>query len=293
MKIIHPGMFRTIPTPTYPEIRTVINPWKLSKHLDNIDSVHIATEGSLGMFSRILMSKHNWYYTSGFHTNFPEYINLRTGIPSKWIYPVFRWMNRRSKVVLASSNSTCQKLLEKGFQNVISWSRGFDEEIFNAQEKLPKSSKLKLLYVGRISIEKNLAKLLELSDRYDVTIVGDGPSRQEFEKHYPLAKFVGYKTGHELAKFYRAADVFVFPSLSDTFGIVMIEAMACGTPVAAYPVEGPKDAIVHGLGGYLSMNLVEAIEESSMIDSKEVLKNASKYSWKASAETFFGSLVDK
>ena len=290
VEVIEPSQFKTIPTPTYPEIRTAINPWKIRRKLEGADSIHIATEGSLGIAARIICGKRKWAYTTGFHTNFPEYIQRRTKIPASKTIPLFRKFHAKSSAVLVPSFSTKEKLDAAGFKNVVLWGRGFDEDIFYPRLKFP-SVIPRLLYVGRVSVEKNLVPLLEMTDGYDVTIVGDGPARKKLERDFPSAHFLGYKRGLELAEAYSAADVFVFPSRTDTFGIVMIEAMACGTPVAAYPVEGPKDAVIDGVGGFLDEDLETAIDKARKLPLESILSNAKRYSWSSSADTFFSNLV--
>lgn len=296
--VIHPGMFKTVPAPSYPEIKLAWNLWTLGDLMpDDVDSVHIATEGPLGIAARLLCTKRGWRYTTGYHTNFPEYLDQRTGIPAPLFYPLFRLLHKSSRAILTPSARTVDKL--KFFMHLpqaMVWGRGFDENVF--KPAVPPHTRggdgLALLYVGRVSIEKNLEALLTLSedDTYHINIVGDGPDRERLEKKYPKVSFHGYKHGAELAEFYQAADVFVFPSKTDTFGIVMVEAMACGTPVAAYPVEGPTEAVLPGVGGVLNDNLLVAIHEAAKLDRHRVPLNAGLHNWEHSASTFFEALVD-
>ena len=296
--VIHPGLplFKTIATPGYPEIRTVVNPWRITKLLSGFDSIHVATEGSLGIAARVVVFRRGWYCTSGYHTNFPEYLERRTRIPAAVFYPVFRWLHSRNSAVYVPSTSTRDKLVNKGFKNVVVWGRGYDELIFNPDcLAVPQSLPIKVLYVGRVAVEKNLGALLELQNygRYEITIVGDGPDRQSLQALYPHARFVGYRRGRELARYYKDADVFAFPSRTDTFGLVMLESMACGTAVAAYPVEGPNDVVIDGKGGILREDLAEAIELAALLKcNTSVIDNAKLHSWSNSASTFFDNLVD-
>jgi glycosyltransferase involved in cell wall biosynthesis len=294
--VIHPGLFRTIPTPTYPEIKTAVNIWKIRKLIPrDIDSVHISTEGSLGIAARTLCWSRKWSYTSGFHTNFPDYIHDRFGIPTSYTYPLFRWVHDQSKAVMAPSRSTQEKLNRNGFKNVIVWGRGFNKNIFYPRPAIqPITGIPKLLYVGRVAFEKNLEELLVLSKKYpDITIVGDGPDRAKLEKKYPDVKFIGYRKGAALAECYRSADIFVFPSYTDTFGVVMLEAMACGLPVVAHDVEGPKDVILHKQGGILSYDLDYGIQAALRLKGNpSVMLNAALHTWEKSADTFFNNLVN-
>lgn len=294
--VIHPGTFKTVAAPSYPEIRLAWNLWDLARQLPtNIDSLHIVTEGPLGIAARLLARRRQWRYTTGYHTNFPEYLQHRTGLPARLFYPMFHWLHARSRAVLVPSGATADKLRrDLKLDDVVIWGRGFDTEIFKSIDHQPPTSQLRLLYVGRVSVEKNLRALLTLSAdaAYDVHIVGDGPDRVTLEAEFPAATFHGYKQGAELAAHYQAADVFVFPSKTDTFGIVMVEAMACGTPVAAYPVEGPIEAVIPGVGGALNADLLVAIQEAAKLPRWKVLNNAALHSWESSADTFFENLVD-
>jgi glycosyltransferase involved in cell wall biosynthesis len=293
---IHPGLFRSIPTPTYPEIRTVINPWKIAQHLENIDSLHIATEGSLGIAARLIAEKRKIAFTTSYHTNYPDYFEKRTKIPAKLFIPFFRWFHSKSSAIMVPTETTLEKLKSWNFNSsgLKIWSRGYDSVFIPRLTRDPNQDIVaRLLYVGRVAPEKNLRDLLEISKnpKYAIRIVGDGPLRKRLEAEYPNVEFVGYKRGKELAEEYAEADVFVFPSLTDTFGIVLIEAMACGTPVAAYPTEGPINIVQQGIGGALDNDLTVAIEKALQIPRSRVLENASLFSWEKSAATFFSNLV--
>jgi glycosyltransferase involved in cell wall biosynthesis len=262
--------------------------------LVGVDTLHIVTEGPLGWTARIICSFKNWSFTSGFHTNFPEYIKLKFKIPTKFTYFIFRWFHKRSKAVMVPSKSTSDKLISKGFSNTVVWSRGYREDIFNVSRKRTDllDGKINLLYVGRVSSEKNIEAFLDL-DLPDckLWVVGDGPDRVRLQE-LGKATFVGFKKGIELAEYFASADVFVFPSKTDTLGIVNIEAMACGTPVAAYNVEGPRDVVINGQGGCLSDNLKEAvINAQSLIGSSSILENAKKNTWNRACDIFYSNLV--
>ena len=295
--VIQPGTFKTVATPGYPEIRLAWDAWNLAAQVPaNVDAVHIATEGPLGIAARVLCARRGWRYTTGYHTNFPEYLEHRTSVPARFFYPTFRRLHQGAAAVLTPSTATAARLAQDlRLSNAVVWGRGYDADIFQPPSaRSTAGSRLKLLYVGRVSIEKNLEDLLKLSAsaEFEVHIVGDGPDRDKLEAAYPLARFHGYRRGAELATFYQQADVFVFPSRTDTFGIVMVEAMACGTPVAAYPVEGPIEAVTPGIGGELDADLVTAILAAAKLPRERVLENARRHSWESSADVFFGSLVD-
>ncbi len=290
-------MFKTTNLPKYKEIDVVLNPWKLRSLLKKLNPthVHLSVEGPLGITARLLLSKWKWRYTTAYHTNFPEYIETHIGLSKRFIIPLVRWFHKNSSAVLTPSKSTSDKLNEWRIPNSIVWGRGFNKEIFHpstARGFKPKSDKKNLLYVGRVSDEKNIEEFLKLqTDHRRLVVVGDGPARQKLEKKYPLAEFVGFKQDAALARYYQEADVFVFPSKSDTLGVVMIESIACGTPVAAYNVEGPLDVVSPSINGYLSDNLEEAVQNAITLDRNMVVWSSRKFTWESSADTFEQSLV--
>jgi glycosyltransferase involved in cell wall biosynthesis len=297
VRVIHPGIFKTIPLPGYKEIRIAINPWMLAGLVGKPDSIHIVTEGPLGIAAKLLCLAKGWKYTTGYHTNFPEYLHNTYHIPQILTRTYFKWFHQGSSAVFAPSKTTADKLTKQGFKNLVVWSRGFNKYIFKPRRPsllLMPQDKINLLYVGRLSKEKNIDAFLALSEIFEcrLWVVGDGPDRARLEK-LGNATFVGLKTGTELAKYYASADVFVFPSKTDTLGIVSIEAMACGTPVAAYNVEGPRDVVVEGVGGALDDDLSKAVERAIKLKGNQsVLKNAAKYSWDTAATTFIDKLTE-
>ena len=298
---IHPSLpeFKTFPLIGYPEIRLAWNVWKVGGMIQQIkpDAIHIATEGTLGLAARTFCYRKKLPITSSYHTKTPEYIKHRLPwFPLSWGYRFMRWLHRDSRTVLVTTDSMRQELdawtLHK---NLVVWSRGADLELFHPSLRWnkPADSPRNLVYVGRVSIEKNLESFLDLDiPNTRKIIVGDGPDRNRLEAAYPDALFTGYKHGETLARAYADGDVFVFPSKTDTFGIVMIEANACGTPVAAYPVTGPKDFVVNGKNGYLNDDLQTAIEQCFTLNREDVRQYAEeRYSWESSAKTFFDVLV--
>jgi glycosyltransferase involved in cell wall biosynthesis len=292
--------FKTFPLPTYPEIRLVWNLWHVGKIISKIkpDAIHIATEGTLGMAARTFCYRKKLPITSSYHTKTPEYIKARLSwFPISWGYRFMRWLHRDSRSVLVTTESMKRELDAWSLHpNLTVWSRGTDLELFNPRlrQNNPENGSSRLLYVGRVSVEKNLEAFLDLNipDTHKV-IVGDGPDRERLETEYPDVQFLGYRSGEELAKCYADADVFVFPSKTDTFGIVMIEANACGTPVAAYPVTGPLDFVENDINGFLhedlEMAVIECLEHSDRNRCRQFVED--HYSWATSAEIFEKALV--
>jgi len=280
MHFIDPTKFRHFSFPGYKEIKLAI-PFGIGRQIESIrpDYIHIATEGPIGLATKLYCDSNNMWYNTSYHTKFPEYIEQLYKIPSRYTYNYMRWFHKHSGVVLTTTTTMKELLLNNGFTNVKTWSRGVDTSNLEGLVKSYPIGKTKVLYVGRISREKNLEKLLELQDYYDIIIVGDGPDRKHLEHTYKKAMFVGYKTGKELFQYYVDADVFCFPSVTDTFGIVLIEALAAGTPVAAYPVTGPIDIIQHGVNGHLSDNLKESIDICLQLDRQVIKKSAEMWTW--------------
>jgi glycosyltransferase involved in cell wall biosynthesis len=292
--VAHPGLFRHRPMPGYPQISLALNPWRLKQLVKEVNPthVHLAVEGPLGITARYLLRGLGWRYTTAYHTNFPEYVEAHYGLPARWVVPFVRWFHRHSAAVLVPSNSTNAKLAGWGLMQAVTWGRGFRQDIFRPVDRGP-SDRLRLLYVGRVSAEKNIEDFLRLQrPGWELTVVGDGPARADLEARYPEARFVGFKRGTELASFYQQADVFVFPSRSDTLGVVMIEAIACGTPVAAYQVEGPCDVVTSGLNGVLVSNRLErAVEKAACLSREQVAASAHRFSWDTSVDAFERALV--
>jgi glycosyltransferase involved in cell wall biosynthesis len=296
---IDPGQFPHINCPGYPEVKLS---WPRSmgqkiKALDP-DYVHIATEGPLGFAARCWLDKKRYRYNTSYHTNFPEFIKKIYGIPESYTYRYVKWFHKHSGKVLTTTKTMVLALERKGFQaNIVAWTRGVDRSYlkpsYSWNPALLGRPKPTVLYVGRVSKEKNLDDLCCLQDRYNIQIVGDGPDRKRLEKTFKDVKFLGYKTGVELADYYAKADVFGFPSRTDTFGIVIIEAMSLGTPVAAYFVQGPSDIIEHGINGYMGFNLAENIEKCLTLDRQRVKQSSEKWTWENCWKIFKENLVEK
>lgn len=292
VEVLHPGKFYSLPLFFYNEIKAAINPWKVIQKIKKSDAdyIHIGTEGPLGIVSRIYLSYKKIPFTSAVHTKFPEYLNLHIKVPLSITYALMRWFHKRSHSVLVNTKSHKEELEKRGFRNLSIWSRGIDFKKFK-DTSIKLNHKDYLLYVGRVSKEKNIEAFLNIETTHEKVVVGDGPYRQTLQKKFPRVKFVGCKTGPELAAWYRNASVFVFPSMTDTFGIVVIEALFCGVPVAAYPVTGPLDIIEEGITGSLDHDLKKAIDKALQINRENCTKNAEKYTWRNVAKQFISSLA--
>jgi glycosyltransferase involved in cell wall biosynthesis len=296
IKLITPDQFKTIPCPTYPSIRLALACYrKISKLLDefNPQRIHIATEGPLGLAARKYCIKHNLAFTTSFHTLFPEYINLRFKIPVSWGYGFLRWFHAAAKKVMVATPTVEAELAARGFKNnLVRWSRGVNPDFFYPRNKAFISlSRPISMFVGRVAIEKNIEAFLSLDIPGTKIVVGDGPQLKELKAKFPETFFVGFKTGEPLAKYMAAADVFVFPSRTDTFGIVMLDALASGVPVAAFPVTGPADVITSDKVGKLDENLKKAVIEALQLNAQDCRNYALNYSWANCTEQFFNNLV--
>ena len=296
IKVFHPGMFRTVQLPNYKDISVAVTPWRIKRLLEDFqpDCVHLATEGPLGLWARHYLVQNNKFFTTSLHTKFPEYINARIGLPVRTGYKILRWFHSAASETLVTTPSMKKALQAEKFENLSIWGRGVDSDEFNTTQRnhLKDRSIPSLLYVGRVAIEKNIEEFLKLNIPSEKIVVGDGPLKKEFEKKYPNTTWVGFKRGKELSEFYANADVFVFPSLTDTFGVVMLEALACGTPVAAFPVTGPKDVIEEGKTGSLNLDLEMAVKRALLVDRTSCRQYAIGQSWKKIAERFASILRD-
>ncbi len=292
--ILSPLEFRTMPCPTYPEIRLSVFPYgKVKQRLQSFapDAIHIATEGPLGLAARKYCKRNNLPFTTAYHSRFPEYVQLRFGIPLSWSYAWFRNFHNSARAVMAPTRVVIRDLEKQGIHNVALWSRGVDLDVFKpgARDKL-QTRKPIFVYVGRVAVEKNIEAFLELDLPGSKWVCGDGPAASALRTQYPDVNWLGVLNQQELARVYNAADVFVFPSKTDTFGLVLLEAMACGCPVAAYPVTGPIDVIGTDGPGALRQDLREACLEALEIDRVQVRQFAERYSWAAASRQFLSHL---
>ncbi len=254
--------------------------------------VHIATEGPLGFAARSYCTKRKVPFTTAFHTKFPEYLNARAHVPVKWTYKVMRHFHEPSQSVMVATQTVENELAQHGFRNIKRWSRGVDTQLFRPRDKsflnLPRPI---ALYVGRVAVEKNIEAFLALNQPGSKVVVGDGPQLAQLSRKYPDVIFAGVKEGEELAKYFAAADVFVFPSLTDTFGLVLLEALACGVPVAAYPVAGPLDVIGDAPVGCLNADLGVAVRKALDASPDACRAHAESYSWDSSVAQFLANIA--
>jgi len=276
---LDPSKFPYISAPGYPEVK-LSWPKRIGDaiKLINPDHIHIATEGPLGFAARMYCDWKGFKYNTSYHTKFPEFLYNLYKIPESITYAYLRWFHKHSGIVLTNTESMITLLKRKKFKNnIVCWTRGVDRTTL--KPSIANHQDGSVLYVGRVSKEKNLDALCKLEDKFKIVIVGDGPYRQELQSKYKKVEFVGYKTGTELANYYRKASVFCFPSKADTFGIVIIEAMSQGCPVAAFPVTGPVDIIENNVTGVLSLDLECAIQESFELDRDLIELKSQEWCW--------------
>lgn len=292
--VIGPDRFRSFALPGYADIRLAFRPRAaLRRMLEEArpEALHIATEGPLGMAARALAAERGWRFTTSFHTRFAEYISARTGLPPRITWAWLRRFHNAGAGTFAATPSLCTELEGRGFKRILPWTRGVDLQLFqegarDAWEGLPRPV---FLYAGRVAVEKNIAAFLELDLPGSKVVVGDGPQRAALQARHGRVHFAGWRHGEALAAAYRGADVMVFPSRTDTFGLVLLEAMACGTPVAAYPVMGPRDVV--GPGGVLDEDLRRACLAALDVPRGRARNHAEGFSWPACAATFRERLV--
>jgi len=285
---------RTLPCPGYPEIRLVLRPRKLIREAmaqGPFDAVHIATEGPLGLATSRWCHRHNLPFTTSYHTRFPEYLRMRAPIPLSVSYAYMRWFHSRASRTFVRTPTQKSLLAKRGFVHLHVWPGSVDTQLFRPRERdrlsLPRPISL---YAGRVAVEKNLEAFLKLDLPGSKVIVGDGPAMANLKRRYPAVHFLGYRHGEELAGLMSSADVFVFPSRTDTLGLVILESMACGVPVAAFPVPGPLDLITDGGNGALDEDLREAIFRALSVDGESCAEFAAGFSWHASTRRFLALL---
>lgn len=288
---LSPDSFFSVSAPSYPEVRLSL-PINIGKKIvtSKPDHVHIATEGPIGLAAKRWLDKHGWNYNTSYHTKFPEFLKKIYGIPEKLSYAYLRWFHKHSGVVLTTTTTMVDELKDHGFDGrILPWTRGVDRDIFHPRAK---KTDMILLNVGRVSKEKGLDDFCKIDHpNAKKIVVGDGPYKHELQARYPDVEFVGIKQGTELSEYYANSDVFVFPSKEDTFGIVMIEAMACGVPVAAYPVTGPIDVIDQQETGYMHEDLSIAVTKCLALDRHQVSEQSKKWSWENCWLIFRDNLV--
>jgi glycosyltransferase involved in cell wall biosynthesis len=294
VSFLTPESFRTFAMPSYRDLRLALpRPGKVARLIAEArpDAIHIATEGPIGLLVRRYCRKHDLPFTTSFHTRFPDYVSARAPVPESWVWATLRWFHGTSEAVMAATPALAAELRARGFRNVVLWPRGVDTSLFRPREVdlcLPKPV---YLCVGRVAVEKNLEAFLGLDLPGTKVIVGDGPARAALEQSYPDAVFLGSLQGEALAAVYAAAAVFVFPSRTDTFGLVLLEALASGLPVAAFPVMGPRDVIGDAPVAVLSEDLRSACLSALQISPQACVEFAGQHTWEAAARAFIDNMA--
>ncbi|HKQ85046.1 MAG TPA: glycosyltransferase family 1 protein [Steroidobacteraceae bacterium] len=294
---VTPLEFKTVPCPTYPDISLSLFPFKqVAARLSEFDpdALHLSTEGPLGLAARRWAMQRKHPFTTAYHTRFPEYVHARTLIPYSWTYAYLRWFHGPSKAILAPTEVVVKDLEKWGFNNVRLWSRGVDHQIFHPRKvnKLQTTPPI-YLYVGRVAVEKNVEAFLELDLPGSKWVAGAGPAVERIRKRFPEVNYLGVLNQQELADVYASADVFVFPSKTDTFGLVLLEALACGLPVAAYPVTGPLDVLGDSKAGAMHEDLRTACLNALKLKREDAVEHAKKFSWRAATEQFLSYLYPR
>ncbi len=295
VEIVGPDRFTTLPCPTYPDIRLALLPERrLERLIDAFepDALHVATEGPLGRAAAHIAKRRRLAFTTAYHTRFPEYVQARIGLPTRYAYAMLRRFHAAGAGMFVATESLRAELAGRGFSRSILWSRGVDCTQFTPR-LTPRADAPCFLYVGRVAVEKNIRAFLDLDLPGTKRVVGDGPQLPELRRDYPDVVFTGALHGAALSAAYADADVFVFPSVTDTFGLVLLEALACGTPVAAFPVTGPRDVLANAEGkiGALDDDLRRAALMALQADRAACRAHAERFSWEACAATFVAALV--
>ena len=295
VRMVTPRDFNTVPCPTYREIRVAIFPYRtMAQRICAFkpQALHIATEGPLGWAARRYCIRQGLRFTTSYHTQFPQYLHSRLPIPIGLTYGALRWFHNAGERCMVSTQTMSAELAKRGFRNLVRWQRGVDTQLFRPRSKdFLALARPIAICVGRIAIEKNVEAFLRMPWAGSKLIIGDGPERARLEKHYPDAHFAGFRFGEDLAAHLAAADVMVFPSLTDTFGLVNLEAMACGVPVAAFPVTGPIDVVQEGLTGALDTDLARAAQRALAVDPRHCRERALRSGWDSCAREFEHNLV--
>lgn len=283
VRTITPKDFRTVPCPSYPEIRLALFPGRaVASALADFapHAIHIATEGPLGHAAHRHCRRHGLRFTTSFHTQFPEYLRLRAPVPITWSYAYLRHFHAHAERTLVPTESQRRRLVKRGFANLRIWARGVDTSIFRPDDPVSYALPRPIhVYMGRVAVEKNIEAFLSLDLPGSKVVIGGGPDFDRLSAHFRDAHFLGPKYGRELARHLAGGDVFVFPSRTDTFGLVLLEAMACGLPVAAYPVSGPVDVVPDGTAGALDENLGRGIARALGMDREACIAYARGCSW--------------
>jgi glycosyltransferase involved in cell wall biosynthesis len=296
--LVTPDRFRNVPLPSYPEIRIALTRYRtVEREIDRFQPsfVHIATEGPLGFYARHWCLKRGMPFSTSYHTRFPEYVAARLPLPQSLLYAIVRWFHNAGNVCMVATQSLEQDLSARGFRNLMRWTRGIDHELYSPRplEERPFGLPRPLfMQVGRVSVEKNIPAFLDLDLPGSKIVIGDGPDREKLERAHPEVLFTGAKFGRELAEAYAQADVFVFPSKTDTFGNVILEALASGVPVAAYPVMGPADILGgHDEAGALDDDLRAACLRALDASRAGARALAESFTWEAATRQFLANVM--
>ncbi|NLZ17069.1 MAG: glycosyltransferase family 1 protein [Desulfobulbaceae bacterium] len=291
--LITPERFATLPCPTYPEIRlSLVSPLSIQKLLHDFkaEAVHIATEGPLGWCARSACKRLGLDFTTSYHTRFPEYLRMRAPVPMKMSYSVMRGFHGAARRTMAAP-TILDELEARDFNHLVPWSRGVDTNLFRPRERETTEKGPVFLYMGRVAVEKNLPAFLDLDLPGEKRVIGGGPALATLQATYPEVQFTGPKEGEALASALAEADVFVFPSLTDTFGVVLLEAMASGVPVAAFPVTGPKYIVREGVNGCLDNDLRCAALRALTVSRESCRAFAGEFSWETCTHQFLNNLA--
>jgi len=294
LSVLAPHAFRTVPCPTYPEIRLALPGFsRVAQRFrtERPDAVHIATEGPIGWMARRYCRLHRIPFTTSFHTRFPEYLAQRFAMPTTWTTTILRRFHNAGQGLMLATPSLARELEANGFERVLPWTRGVDTDLFRPRPVRHFGAGPVFLFVGRIAAEKSIATFLELDLPGRKVVVGGGPQLAELTARYPDVLFTGKRSGEALAECYASADVFVFPSRTDTFGMVLLEAMASGLPVAALPLTGPIDIVTPGETGVLSEDLRSAALAALSLDRNRVRARAAEFSWESAARLFLANIT--
>jgi glycosyltransferase involved in cell wall biosynthesis len=295
VEVMAPDRFRTWPCPGYPDVGLAFLCGPRLRPLIRAfrpDAIHLATEGPVGFAARRYCLEIGFPYTTSFHSHFPDYFKLRVGFPPSVSRAYLRWFHSESRRVMVATDSLAADLAGQGFTRLVRWSRGVDTALFRPRSKhFIRDERPVFMYLGRVAVEKNLEAFLRLDLPGCKFVVGDGPQRAELETRYPNVRFTGYRQGEKLARTLAAADVCVFPSQTDTFGLVMLEALACGVPVAAFPVRGPRDVIRDRRVGILDDDLGRAALAALSLNPADCRAYALRHSWEACSRQFLGNLA--
>jgi len=295
--VVHPGLYKlTVPLQPSTGIFMPILPMGIAdEEVKNADYIHIATEGAIGLAARYSCKKYKKSYTTSFHTKYPEYVKIHTGISPRVSGKYFRWFHRNSSSVMVTTPSMVDYCAELGIKNLKVWSRGVDTTLYRPDYEVKNKPirAIRAVYCGRISAEKNIEAFLSIKDTLiRKTLIGDGPQLEEYKLKYPKAKFLGKMNKYQIANELRKHDVFAWPSLTDTFGLVVLEGMACGLPVAAFDNEVNRYIIEDGVSGFLTKNNLElAIEQAANLSSEDAVERAKKFSWEAATDQFLENLI--